>query len=155
MPPLAILALCLALCSGCAQMDKRAFSGVDQAGRAIVAAFDGKIPLPRYRELVAAFSAEVVHARAQTRSSSERTLLDEYDAAEAGLNDLLAVWQRREEHNEELLPIAEALPARLAEQYQLPVNTNEPPSIYATEAIHAIWDATRATLSHATRALNR
>ena len=149
-----ICALCLALAPACARMDKRAFADVDRAGRAIVEALDGKVALPQYRELVTAFSKEVASAKARTRSSNERALMGDYEAAETGLGDMLAVWERRDEHDAELLPVADALPGRLAKQYDLPVNTNEPPSIYASEALRAIWKATKVTLNRASHTLN-
>ena len=52
-----------------------------------------------------------------------------------------------------MLPIREELPARIAREYELGMNTNEPPSIYADEALQAIWEGapTRNTCATATR----
>jgi hypothetical protein len=150
-----ICALCLGLVSACVRIDKRAFADLDRAGTAKVTALDRKVALPEYRALVHVFSTEVGHARTRSRSSNERALIDDYEAARANLEDMLAVWELKDEHDAERLPIADVLPGRLARQYSLPINTNEPPSIYASEALGAIWEATRAKLNRASQTLNR
>jgi hypothetical protein len=52
-----------------------------------------------------------------------------------------------------MLPIREELPARIAREYELGINTNEPPSIYADEALQAIWKAARGHLRAASQSL--
>ena len=65
------------------------------------------------------------------------------------LTDLELVWEEQDKRDVEMLPIREALPARLAREYDLPVNTNEPPSIYTEEARRTIWETARRHLGAA------
>lgn len=145
----------LALASACGRIDRQAFQELDKAGRAVAVALEGRTALPRYRQLMAVYSAELIAARRKIRSSGDRALLTEYEAAGSTMQDLLAVWERRDEHDTELLPIAEELPARLKVEYDLPVNTNAPPSIYASEAMRAMADSARARLQQASERLNQ
>lgn len=79
-------------------------------------------------------------------------MLAEYEAALKNLTDLQLVWEEKDARGE-MLPIREEIPARIAREYELGVNTNEPPSIYADEAMAAAWKAARGHLTNATRRL--
>jgi hypothetical protein len=84
-------------------------------------------------------------------NSRERSVLAEYDAALKGLTDIQLVWEDKDARGSVMLPIREQLPARIAREYDLAINTNEPASIYADEALSAIWVAAKAHLTKATR----
>lgn len=79
-------------------------------------------------------------------------MLAEYEAALKNLTDLQLVWEAKDARGE-MLPIREELPARIAREYELGVNTNEPPSIYADEAMGTIWQRARKHLRAARQAL--
>ena len=79
-------------------------------------------------------------------------MLAEYEAALKNLTDLQLVWEEKDARGE-MLPIREEVPARIAREYELGVNTNEPPSIYADEAMSTIWKAARGHLTNATKLL--
>lgn len=112
-----------------------------------------KSNLPQYRALVATFSTELSNAKARVETSRERAVLARYEAAHRGLTDILLVWDAREARGSDMLPIREELPARIAREYELGVNTNEPPSIYAGEAMQTIWAGAKTTLDSAHDAL--
>lgn len=139
--------------SGCTGLDRRAFLGVERASKAIQAALDGKTALPQYRELLSTYSTELSAVHARATNSREQAVLAEYDAALTGLIDMRLVWEEKDARGSDMLPIREELPARIAREYDLGVNTNEPPSIYATEALRAISQAARGHLANATRLL--
>ena len=103
---------------------------------------DGKTALlPQYRELLSAYTAELAGLRTRATNTRERAVLAEYEAALKGLTDIQLVWEEKDTRGSDMLPISEELPARIAREYDLGVNTNEPPSIYADEALAAIWNS--------------
>ena len=53
------------------------------------------------------------------------------------------------------LPLSDALPERLRLRYDLPVNSNEPRSIYASEALRALRDDITHRLGAASDLVNR
>jgi hypothetical protein len=133
----------------CRTADRRAFQDVERASKAVEAAIDGKAGLARYRELLSAYAAALSTARPRVARAEDRAALAEYEAALKNLTDLQLVWEEKDARGE-MLPIREAVPARIAREYDLGVNTNEPPSIYADEAMGAIWQAALKHL-HAAR----
>jgi hypothetical protein len=144
----------LAAAGGCRGVERQHFERLDGSGRAIEAAIEAKVDLPRYRQLLDAFSAELTVAKARVQTARERALVAQYEAAYHALIDLGLVWEAKEARGSDMLPIREDLPARIAREYDLGVNTNEPPSIYASEALHTIWAAAKTRLDAATRSLN-
>jgi hypothetical protein len=144
----------VALAGDCRGIDRRHFEGLETARQGIEAAIDAKAGLPRYRESLDKFSAELASAKARIETSRERHVLSQYEAAVPGLTDLRLVWEAREARGSDMLPIREDLPARIAREYDLGINTNEPPSIYAGEALQTIWTATKTHLEEASRMLN-
>jgi hypothetical protein len=141
-----LCAFLLIFATACRGVDGRAFAGVDRASSAVRAAVDSKAPLAQYRERLSVFSAEVSALRPHVATPRERAIAAEYEAALKSLTDFELVWEEREARGSDMLPIREPLPARIAREYQLGVNTNEPPSIYADEALQAIWDAAQGHL---------
>ena len=137
----------------CTGVERRTFQGVERASGAIQAALDGRPTLPQYRELLRAYSTELSGARAGGTTSRGRATLAEYDAALKGLTDIELVWEAKDARGSDMLPIREELPARIAREYDLGINTNEPPSIYANEALTAISAAVRGHLQAARRTL--
>jgi hypothetical protein len=137
----------------CTGLDRRTFLRVERASKAIQAALDGKTTLPQYRQLLSTYSTELSGIRARVTTSRDQAVLAEYDAALKGLTDIQLVWEEKETRGSDMLPIREELPARVAREYDLGVNTNEPPSIYADEALQAIRQAARKHLANATRLL--
>ena len=138
----------------CRGVERQHFERLDGAGRAIEAAISAKVDLPHYRQLLEGFSAELAEARTRARTSREHALLAQYEGAYRGLTDLGLMWEAKDSRGSDMLPIREDLPARIAREYDLGVNTNDPPSIYANEALQAIWAATKTQLDAATRSLN-
>jgi hypothetical protein len=134
-------------------VDRRTFQGIERASQAIQTAIDGKATLPQYRQLCTTFSTELSAVKAQVSNTRERAVVAEYEAAMKRLTDLQLVWEDKEARGSDMLPIREELPARIAREYELGVNTNEPPSIYANEAQQAIWQAARQHLRAASLAL--
>jgi hypothetical protein len=132
--------------AACAGVDSQKFAGLHHARTVLVAEVPSQVNLARYRDLVRGYSTEVVAAQARMETSGERELLKRFEDAESGLKDVLAVWEARDRGNSELLPLSDPTFSRLQKEYDLPVNTNEPPSIYANEAMSAIWGRTKATL---------
>jgi hypothetical protein len=139
--------------TACHRPDRRGFEGVERASKAIQDAIDTKATLPRYRELLDTYSTELSGAQQRADASRERAVLSEYEAALKGLTDIRLVWEAKDARGSEMLPIRDDLPARIAREYDLGVNTNEPPSIYADEAMHTIWEAARRHLRAARQAL--
>ena len=139
--------------SACTGRDRRTFPGVERASKAIQAALDSKPTLPQFRELLSVYSTELNGIRARVASPRDQTVLKEYDAALKGLTDMQLVWEAKEARGSDMLPIREELPARIAREYELGINTNEPPSIYADEALQAIWKAARGHLRAASQSL--
>ena len=127
--------------SACGLSDRRAFQGVERASKAVQSAIDGKATLPRYRELLHTYATELSAAGPRVTSARGRAALSEYQAALKSLNDLELVWEAKDTQGREMLPLREEPAGRIAREYDLPVNTNEPPSIYANEAMGAIWQA--------------
>ena len=138
--------------SACRTVDRRAFQDVERASRALQTAIDGKTGLPRYRELLNAYVVALSAVDAHVTRADDRAVLAEYQAALKNLTDLQLVWEEKDARGE-MLPIREDVPARIAREYELGVNTNEPPSIYADEAMAAIWQAALKHLHAASRAL--
>ena len=139
--------------TACTGLDKRTFLGVERASKAIQAALDGKATLTQYRELLSGYSTELTGIRARVATPRNQAVLKEYDAALKGLTDLQLVWEAKETRGSDMLPIREELPARIAREYDLGINTNEPPSIYADEALQAIWKAARGHLRAASQSV--
>jgi len=137
---------------GCRTVDRRAFRDVERASRAVQAAIDGKAGLARYRELLNAYETALSTVRPRMTRSGDRAVLAEYEAALKNLTDLRLVWEEKDARGE-MLPLREKVPARIAREYELGVNTNEPPSIYADEAMAAIWKAALKHLRAASQAL--
>jgi hypothetical protein len=137
----------------CQRLDRRTFNGLEKASRALQTAVDGQTSLPTYRQLLSTYASELAAVRGRVTNGPERAVLAEYEAALKGLNDLQLVWEDKEVRGSEMLPVRDELPARIAREYELGVNTNEPPSIYATEASHRIWEVARSHLEKAGRAL--
>jgi hypothetical protein len=129
------------------------FDPVERASKAIQTAIDGKAARPRYREVLGAYTVELSGVRPRVTSSRGRAALAEYEAALKSLGDLDLVWEQKDTRGLEMLPIREELPGRLAREYDLPVNTNEPPSIYADEAMSTIWRTTQKHFRAASLAL--
>ena len=148
--------LCVFLLSSicaCGTADRRMFESVERASKAIQVAVDGKAPLPRYRELLDTYAAELSDVGPRVRDSRGRTALAEHQTALKSLTDLELVWEEKDTRGREMLPIREELAARVAREYDLPVNTNEPPSIYVDEAMTAIWHSAQKHLRAASLAL--
>jgi hypothetical protein len=144
------LVAAMATCHG---VDRQQFRTLDGAGRSVAAGVEAKAGLAQYRQLVAVFSNELSKAREQAHTPADVALVEQYEGASAAMNDLLLVWEAREASGSDMLPIREALPARIAREYELGVNTNEPPSIYAGEAMQTIWAAAQKKLASAHAAL--
>lgn len=136
---------------GCDREAARTFQDVDREARSLEAAVAAKTDLRGFRERLTAFTTELDRAEREADSPGERAIAERYEAVRAGLNDILMVWELKESRRAERLPIAEPLPGRLAREYSLPINTNEPPSIYGSEAVQMIWEATKLKLD----AINR
>jgi hypothetical protein len=143
------IVLAATLAVSCAKVDRQLFGGLDRASTTILAEVP-KVSLARYRELVTVYASELTAAHSRAQTSAELAALDSYDAAQIGLKDILAVWDAKETRQSDMLPMRDEMAARVAKQYSLPVNTNEPPSIYASEAMQVIWDATKGRLTQAT-----
>ena len=136
----------------CRTVDRRAFRDVERASKAVQTAIDGKAGLPRYRELLNEYASALSTVRPRVTHPEDRAVLAEYEAALKNLTDLQLVWEEKDARGE-MLPIREEVPARIAREYELGVNTNEPPSIYADEAMSTIWKAARGHLRNATKLL--
>jgi hypothetical protein len=136
----------------CRTVDRRAFRDVERASSAVQTAIDGKAGLPRYRELLNEYAAALSTVRPRVTHPADRAVLAEYEAALKNLTDLKLVWEEKDARGE-MLPIREEVPARIAREYELGVNTNEPPSIYADEAMGTISQAARQHLANASRLL--
>jgi len=143
-------------CVSSGTLDRRRFDGVRRAGQAIRESIGAKAKLPRYQELLVRYADELSKLKETATRAEERALIERYAALYAQLEDIRLVWEARSTHAAETdrLPLSDPLSARLAEQYRLPVNTNEPPSIYATEALNAIWSAAKESLDGANAALD-
>jgi hypothetical protein len=137
-----LLLLATVACAGSVHV----FDPVDRAGRTLETAMNEKPDLPRYRALYSSFAEELDKAKANAHSNHEREVLEQYEQVRAGLRDILFIWEEKTSRNAELLPINNALFGRVQKEYGIPVNTNEPPSIYGSEAIQIIWDSTRKKL---------
>ncbi len=135
-----LVVMCLAVATACGGVDRQTFSELDRAGRALVVAFESKPNLSAFRALHQKFAAALGTAKPRAQSSGDRTQLSDYEAVDALLREMLVLWAGRDEHDAELLPVADELPGRLLKRYDLPVNTNEPTSIYASEALRALRD---------------
>lgn len=138
--------------SACRTADRRAFQDVERASQAVQSALDGKASLSRYRELLSAYAVALSTVSPRVTQADDRAVLAEYQAALKNLTDLQLVWEEKDARGE-MLPIREEIPARIAREYELGINTNEPPSIYADEAMAAIWKAARGRLANAARLL--
>lgn len=139
-----LYAIVFALMCACTAAHRERFPDLERASRDIVAVLSSNGSLDRYRAAAAQFSAALSSASAS--SAEGRRRLDEYREANKGLQDILAVWETKNARQQELLPLSSPLASRLAKEWDLPVNTNEPPSIYASEAMQTIWTATRTKI---------
>jgi hypothetical protein len=129
------------------------FDAVERASKAIQTAMAGKAARLQYRQLWGAYMLELSIVEPRVTSARGRQALAEYEAALKGLTDLDEVWEAKDTSGSELLPIRDELAGRVAHEYALPVNTNEPPSIYADEAMQASWQAAQKHLRAASLAL--
>ena len=125
----------------CQPVSTAQFDRLDAAGRGVRSAIENKAGLEGFRKAVDAFSAELATTAADASAGSDRARLDRYREIEASLKDIVLVWEEKNATQKELMALATPLASRLQKQYDLPVNTNEPPSIYASEAMQMIWDA--------------
>lgn len=144
-----LVTLCLAVATACGGIDRQTFAELDRTGRALAVAFAGKPNLPAFRTLQQQFAAALGTAKPRAQSSGDRTQISDYEAVDALLREMLVLWVGRDEHDAELLPVADELPGRLLKRYDLPVNTNEPTSIYASEALRALRDDVTTRLATA------
>jgi hypothetical protein len=143
-------------CASGGALDRERFEGVRGAGQAIRESIGANAKLPRYQELLVRYADELSKLKKAGTEGKEKALVEQYSAIYAQLEDIRLVWEARSTYAAETdrLPLSDPLSARLAEQYRLPVNTNEPPSIYATEALNAIWSAAKESLDGANSALD-
>ena len=142
----------LAALAACSRIDGRRFQGLATTSRGIETAVTSRAGLQKYRELIGDYDRELASAKAGAQTPTERSLVGEYEAARTGLQDILLVWEARDARGSDMLPMSDVLSARIAREYSLGVNTNDPPSIYAGEAMQAIWDATKTKLASANAA---
>lgn len=147
------LVFLIAVVAACGGVHQARFSKVTQAAKAISASISERPNLGSYRELLKGFSTELTEARSQASTSAERAIVTDLDAAQTLMKDLLLIWEERTKRESDLLPMSEPLVARIATQFELPVNTNEPPSIYANEAMQAIWSQAKEKLSAVSQTL--
>lgn len=139
-----LIIVCVA--AACSRVNREAFEGVHRAGIEVELAIGSKADLPRYRQVLADFVSQLDIARARARSAADRQLVAQYETVGLGLEDMRLVWEARETQHSELLPVSDPVAGRIQKQYDLPVNTNEPTSIYAGEALQKIWIGTKKTL---------
>ena len=139
--------------SACGTADRQVFDGVERASKAIQTAMAGKAARLQYRQVRGAYVQELSIVEPRVTSARGHQALAEYQAALKGLTDLDEVWEAKDTSGSELLPIRDELAGRVAREYSLPVNTNEPPSIYADEAMQASWQAAQQHLRAASLAL--
>jgi hypothetical protein len=149
--PFAFFLLLLTACG----IDPQKFQSVDLAGREIIVALNTDTSPGRLRELRAAFGSALQAVEPLASSNAERTLTADFRSAGAALDDLLAVLDLRITTGTELLPVSNPLAERVWKAYDLPINTNEPPSIYASEAVREIQAGVRAKLAAASDTLNQ
>ena len=136
-----VLAVMLMLsATACAVFDPQLFTPLDRAGQAVVASLKERPSLPKFRPLRQSFNAELSAVRPRVQTARERTVFGDYEVVDQRLSEILAVWEGLEEREESLIPVSGPLAAELRTRYELPVNTNEPPSIYANEAMYALRD---------------
>jgi hypothetical protein len=81
------------LAGACQGLDREHFERLETAGHDIEAAIDAKAGLPRYRELLDRFSAELASAQGRVQTSRDRKVLSQYEAAYRGLTDF--AWSGR------------------------------------------------------------
>jgi hypothetical protein len=136
----ALAVLLMLTATACAGFDPQLFTPLDQTGRAIADALKERPSLPKFRPLRQSFGVALNDVRPRLRSARERTLFGDYEVIDLRLSEMLAVWEGLEEREESLMPVAGTLAAQLKTRYELPVNTNEPVSIYANEALYALRD---------------
>lgn len=153
---LVIAAFTASACASSGALDRQHFEGVRRAGQAIRESIGANAKLPRYQELLVRYADELSKLKEAATGANEKVLVERYVALYAQLEDIRLVWEARTTRaaDTDRLPLSDPLSARLAEQYRLPVNTNEPPSIYATEALNAIWSAAKESLDGANAALD-
>ncbi|MEQ1868979.1 MAG: hypothetical protein ABL961_03030 [Vicinamibacterales bacterium] len=149
--PLLVVALLVLPLTGaaCARVHPETFAPLAQTGQSIVVALTDRPTLPRFRPLRQAFGSALAEARPKARSSTEHRMLNAYEAVDERLSEMLAVWEGLNARQEERLPVTRPLGAQLKARYDLAVNTNEPVSIYATEALVALRDDIKERLGHA------
>lgn len=125
--------------AACSTANRHRFEPISRAGRQVESVITRNGGLAQYRPALTTFASAIDTVRAQPLSSRDQAVIDRYEAIKLRLDDIRLVWEEKEARQQELLPLAEPLPARLQKTYALPVNTNEPPSIYASEAKQIIW----------------
>jgi hypothetical protein len=146
-------AFVLATLCACTSTHRERFPTLESASRHVVSVLSSDATLDRYRSAAASFATELEHAAPTTATGRER--LDRYRDVNKGLQDILAVWEAKSSGQQELLPLSSPLAGRLAKEWELPVNTNEPPSIYASEAMQTIWRATKKKIEELDNAESR
>lgn len=145
----------LAGVSACARFDPKIFAPLDQTGHAIVTALTDQPSLPRFRPLRQSFSSALADVQPKAQSARERAVLGNYEVVDARLSEMLTVWDGLESRDEAMLPVSSPLAGALKQRYDLPVNTNEPASIYANEVLVALRDDIKARLDDAGAALRQ
>ena len=137
------LFITLVAASACTSARTERLPRLEAASHEVKGILTAKGSLDQFRTAAATFSSELARANADVPSSTDRARLDRYGEIDKALQDIVAVWEFKQTRQQELVPLSLPLAERLAKEYQLPVNTNEPPSIYASEAMQTIWDATK------------
>lgn len=151
-----LAALVLApLVTACASVNPQTFAPVIQSGQALVDALRDRPSLPAFRPLRQNYSSALATVRLTLQSSAERTIFGDYEVVDARLEEMLAVWTGLVDRDETMLPLAQPIGETLKARYALPVNTNEPPSVYASEALAALRDDITQRLTTAGEALRR
>lgn len=149
--PLIVVALLVLQLTGaaCARVHPQTFVPLAQTGQSIVVALTDRPTLPRFRPLRQAFGVALAEARPKAHSATEHRMLNAYEAVDERLSEMLDVWEGLDARQEEGLPVTRPLGAQLKTRYDLAVNTNEPVSIYATEALVALRDDIKERLGRA------
>ena len=154
-PRVLVALLALSCLSACARVNPQRFQPLVESGRAIASALTTGPSLPAFRPLRQQFSTALTTVKPTLQSAAERTIFGEYEVINQRLEDMLTVWTGLMERDEAMLPVGQPLGQGLKERYDLPVNTNEPPSVYANEALVAIRDDITQRLTAAASALER
>ena len=135
-----VAAVLMLSATACAHFNPALFTPLDRAGREIAGVMKDRPSLPKFKPLRQSFSTALNDVRPRVESARERTLFGDYEVIDQRLGEMLAVWEGLEEREESMIPVTGALGTQLKTRYELPVNTNQPPSIYANEALYALRD---------------